>query len=187
MNQYSPDHFVATVKNLIDSDRRSEIRLNANGGNSILVVCPPSQEREFIDSFKANLETENFEIINLDQVLMDFVESKKEELPMLFDLLRGSVHQVFKAPNGEDHEDLFKDIMAKIQSSISENKIPVLIRVGALYGTGIDNIHIMENPTVMHSSLPLIVLYPASMEGENLMFLSKRPASRYRCMIVKAF
>jgi hypothetical protein len=59
-----------------------------------------------------------------------------------------------------------------------------LIHSGALYGSGIDNIHLMENELVMKSNLPLIILYPATKEGEKLLFLSKRPASKYRCMIV---
>lgn len=187
MNHHSPDYFVISLKKLIDSDKRTEIRLNANGGNSILIVCPPDQEKLFIESLNLNLEPSVFEIINLDTLLLDFVDSNKEELPMLFDLLRGSLHQVFKSPQGEDNNDLFHEIIAKIQMAISKNRIPVLIRVGALYGTGIDNIHIMENPAVMNSPLPLIILYPATIEGENLMFLSKRPASKYRCMIIKAF
>lgn len=185
MNHNSPDHLVISIKKLLESDRRTEIRLNANGGNSILLVCPPNQEKEYIRSFESNLEQAQFDLINLDEVLLEFVETKKEELPLLFDLLKGSVEQIFKAPDGEDSDDLFKLIISKIQTSISQGKAPVLIRVGALFGTGIDNIHIMEHSSVMESRLPLIVLYPATIEGEKLMFLSKRPASRYRCMIIK--
>jgi hypothetical protein len=43
----------------------------------------------------------------------------------------------------------------------------------------------MENELVMKSKLPLIILYPATQEGDRLMFLNTRPASKYRCMIVK--
>ena len=67
----------------------------------------------------------------------------------------------------------------------SEQKTPILIHSGALYGSGIDNIHLMENELVMKSKLPLIILYPATQEGDRLMFLNTRPASKYRCMIVK--
>ena len=79
---------------------------------------------------------------------------------------------------------MFKFILGKISNSYDNNKIPVLIHSGALYGSGIDNIHLMENELVMKSNLPLIILYPATKEGEKLLFLSKRPASKYRCMIV---
>jgi len=187
MTQYSPDYFVFGIKELVDPERRTEIRLNANGGNSILLVCPPSQEMDFIESLRNNFEPEKFELINLDEILLEFVESKKDELPQLFDLLRGSIEQIFKAPAGEDSDDLFKLILSKIEASFLRKRVPVLIRAGVLYGTGIDNIHIMEHPLVMDSHLPLLVLYPASIEGEKLMFLSKRPASRYRCLIYKGF
>jgi len=42
----------------------------------------------------------------------------------------------------------------------------------------------MENELVMKAKSPLIILYPATQEGEQLMFLNSRPASKYRCMIV---
>ena len=43
---------------------------------------------------------------------------------------------------------------------------------------------LMENELVMKSKFPLIILYPATQDGEQLMFLNSRPASKYRCMIV---
>jgi len=57
--------------------------------------------------------------------------------------------------------------------------------MGVLYATGIDNIHIMEDSTVMTSSKPLIILYPGTIEDDRIMFLNSRPANNYRCMIVK--
>lgn len=185
MNPYQYNHSVSEVKKLIESDRRAEIRLNANGGNSILMVCPPQEELDYIKALRENLEDKKYSIIDLDAVLLEFVELRKSELPILFDLLKGSIEQIFKAPEGEESQDLFGLIISKIQLALAEGKVPVLIKAGALYGSGIDNIHIMEHPVIMDASFPLLVLYPATIEGERLMFLSKRPASKYRCMIVK--
>jgi len=75
---------------------------------------------DFIEALRNNSEPEKFELINLDEVLLEFVESNKEELPQLFDLLRGSIEQIFKAPAGEDSDDLFKLILSKIEASFQE-------------------------------------------------------------------
>jgi hypothetical protein len=180
----NPDYIINQVKRLVESDKHSEIRLNANGGNSILVVCPPDQEYKFIEVLKSSMRKDNYAIIDLNQLLISFVERNRNLLRDAFELLKGSVHQVFKAPEGEIGPDLFGYILSEIQKTFAENKIPILIHAGALYGSGIDNIHLMESELVMKSNKPLIILYPAILEGEKLMFLNSRPASKYRCMIV---
>lgn len=184
MQLQNPEYIINQTKRLVESDKRSEIRLNANGGNSILIVCDPQQEWNFIASMKILFESDTYQIIDLNDLLISFVETNKELLIDSFQLLKGSVHQIFKAPEGEVGSDLFRHIMNAIASSFKQNKIPVLIHSGALYGSGIDNIHLMENELVMKSSLPLIILYPATKDGEKLLFLSQRPASKYRCMII---
>ena len=45
----NPEHIITQLKRIVESDKRSEIRLNANGGNSILLVCPPQLEYEYIN------------------------------------------------------------------------------------------------------------------------------------------
>jgi hypothetical protein len=181
----SPAHIIHEVKRLVESDRRSEIRLNANGGNSILLVCDPMQEAEYIAHLEDLLPKENYTIIDLNKCLIDFVTKHKAELIELFGLLQSATHEIFKAPAGEESQDLFKEIISHIQQAFKKDKVPVLISTGALYGTGIDNIHIMENDIVMKAVLPVIMLYPATKEPDMLMFLGKRPASKYRCMIVE--
>lgn len=179
----NPEHIITQVKRLVESDKQSEIRLNANGGNSILLACPPNLEYQFI--MKLNeLMGADYSIIDLNELLISFVESNKTHLANMFDLLKGSVHQIFKSPEGETGPDLFSIILFNIEKSYNENKIPVLIYSGALYGSGIDSIHLMESELVMKSKKPLIILYPATQEGDQLMFLNSRPASKYRCMIV---
>lgn len=184
MPLHSPEHTILAAKRLVESDKRSEIRLNANGGNSILVVCDPGQEPEYIAAIRKNMPDDAYDVIDLNSILVEFVDINKTELEENFNLLKGSVNQVFKSPAGEDGPNLFKMIISVIRKSLTNNKIPVLIHSGALYGSGIENIHIMEHELVMKSSLPLIILYPATHHGEKLMFLGNRPASRYRCMII---
>jgi hypothetical protein len=181
----NPQNIILEAKRLVESDRRSEIRLNANGGNSILIVCDPMREPEYIEHFIELFPTDSFSIIDLNQCLVDFVNMHKDQLVELYDLLQSATHEIFKAPNGEESSDLFKEIIAKIQNAIQKDKVPVLINTGALYGTGIHNIHIMENEIVMKAALPLIILYPATVEPDRIMFLGKYPASKYRCMIIQ--
>ncbi len=181
----NPSHTIIEAKRLVESDRRSEIRLNANGGNSILIVCEPLRELEYTKVIYNLLKPESFEIIDLNLCLIDFISSHKSEIVELYHMLQSSTHEIFKAPAGEESTDLFKTIVRKIESAISNNKVPVLINTGALYGTGIHNIHIMENEVVMNASLPLIILYPATVEKDQILFLGKHPASKYRCMIIQ--
>lgn len=180
----NPEHIITQLKRIVESDKRSEIRLNANGGNSILLVCPPELEFQFIGKLVELMPHDTYKIIDINEMFISFVEAHQNDLAEMFDLLRGSVHQIFKAPEGETTPDLFKHLLLAIEQTFNERKIPILIHSGALYGSGIDNIHLMENELVMKSKFPLIILYPATQDGEQLMFLNSRPASKYRCMIV---
>ena len=163
----NPSRIILEAKRLVESDRRSEIRLNANGGNSILVVCDPMKETEYIERITELLPADSFSIIDLNQRLVDFVTHNKSDLIKLYDLLQSATHEIFKAPTGEESNDLFKEIILKIQQALEQDKVPVLINTGALYGTGIHNIHIMENEIVMNAALPLIILYPATIEPDR--------------------
>ncbi len=184
MSLQNPELIINQTKRLVESDKQSEIRLNANGGNSILIVCDPKQEVEFISKMTQMFDTETYQIIDLNELLVNFVQANKELLIETFELLQGSVNQVFKSSDNEAEVDLFQHIITVIAKSFKANKVPVLINSGALYGSHIDNIHLMEHEVVMKSTLPLIVLYPATSDGDKLLFLSKRPASKYRCMII---
>jgi hypothetical protein len=189
MNQFmsttiNPKDIVIQLKRFLEPNNSSEIRLNANGGNSILLVCSPELEFEFVTYLNNLLPKETFVIIDINEILISFVENHQSDITEMFDLLKGAVHQIFKAPIGENSPDLFKYLLLAIEQSFISNKIPVLINNGALYGSGIDNLHLMENELVMKSKLPLIILYPATKEGDHLLFLNSRPASKYRCMII---
>ncbi|MGG9959993.1 hypothetical protein [Ferruginibacter sp. SUN106] len=181
----NPAHLIMEAKRLVESDRRSEIRLNANGGNSILLVCEPMKETEYIAHLGEMLPSEKYSIIDLNQCLVDFVTDHKNQLIELYNLLQSATHEIFKAPAGEESDDLFKAIISQIQNALQNDKVPVLINTGSLYGTGIHNIHIMENEIVMKAALPVIILYPGTIEPDRIMFLGKHPASKYRCMIIQ--
>ena len=181
---HNSDQLISQLKRLIEADKHSEIRLNANGGNSILIVCQPQAEAEFVDSLHKNFNADKFSIIDLNKLMMDFVGENKQYVEELFGLLQGSVNQIFKSPAEEDGDDFFKRILQAVSKSYAESKTPVLVNTGILYGAGIDNIQIMEHESVMTAPRPLILLYPATQDGDSINFLGKRPASKYRCMIV---
>lgn len=180
-----PIQMILEAKRLVESERRSEIRLKANGGNSILLVCDPLRETEYIAHLKEILPEDNFKIIDLNSCLIDFITNHESELSGLYDMLQSATHEIYRAPAGEESPDLFKEIMRLILQTFQESKVPVLINSGSLYGTGIHNIHIMESDTVMKAELPIILLYPATIEPDRIMFLGKHPASRYRCLIIQ--
>lgn len=185
MPSSNSSQIILEAKRLVESDRRSEIRLNANGGNSILIVCDPLQEADYIKDVKEGLPEDSYDIIDLNELLLNFVSTHRDQIEDLFDLLQTATNQIFRAPAGEESNDLFKEIISRIETDFKRNIVPVLINTGALYGTGIHNIHIMENEVVMNAALPLIILYPATIDADRILFLGKHPSSRYRCMIIK--
>ena len=185
MNSSSPENIIQEAIHLIESNESSNIRINANGGNSILIVCEPSRDLEYIDSIHALMSDDKYEIIDLEHLLCRFVNENESMLCDSFELLKGSIHQIFKAPDGEDSPDFFGLIIEAITLGLKQDLVPVLINSGCLYGSGIDNIHIMENEQIMKASLPLLVLYPATKESDKLLFLGTRPSSKYRCMIIE--
>lgn len=184
-NLHNPEGKVLSAIHTAESNDNSNIRLNANGGNSILLVCEPLQEHEYIATAKKLMSADKYELIDLSDLLCGFVSENREALDERFELLQGSVTQIFRTPSGEVGQDFFGLIMKAIGNSFAAHKIPVLIRTGALYGTGIENIHIMENEMVMKAPLPMIILYPATREKDRLMFLGCRSASKYRCMVIE--
>lgn len=184
MSFSNPQFTIHETIRLVQSERRSEITLKANGGNSILMVCDPMKEVEYIRYLEELLPKEDYSIIDLNECLTDFVAKHKTEVAELYEMLQSATHEIFKAPAGEESPDLFREIIKRIHAAFQRNKVPVLINTGALYGTGIQNIHIMENESVMKANLPIIILYPATHEADRLLFLGKQPASKYRCMII---
>ena len=52
MQLHSPEHIILETKRLVESDKRSEIRLNANGGNCIIIACEPNNELNYIKAIK---------------------------------------------------------------------------------------------------------------------------------------
>ena len=176
---------IEQVKKLVEADNKSDIKLNANGGNSILVVCPPEQEHIFIELFQKNLPGDKYEMIDLNRLLIDFIGQHKEALLEKFNLLQSSVHQIFKVPPEENDDDFFKYIIERISDAFTAGKVPFLYSVGTLFGTGIDNIQIIEHEEIMKAQLPLVILYPATDTKDKLMFLNSRAASKYRCMVIK--
>jgi len=76
-------------------------------------------------------------------------------------------------------------ILNEIKMADKQNRMPVLIRTGALLGTGIENINIMDSAVVHQLQLPLIIMYPATIGVDGkLKFLNYRLASDYRAIVI---
>lgn len=180
----NPEHIITQLKRIVESDKRSEILHLAKGGNTLLVVCDPINELDYVKSFKKLLDENKYTIISAEKILYEYVNSNKVDINLLFELKTNFYKDIFKSPRKTNRVDLFTLIIKAIKDSLSRDTIPVLINMGVLYGSGIDNIHIMEDNTVMTASKPLVILYPGTMKDDKIMFLDSRPANNYRCMII---
>jgi hypothetical protein len=179
------ENIILDTIRVAEADNKSSIIQKANGGNSIIIVCPPDKEGDYISAIIKLMDKQRYRIIDLNDILCEFISENKDELNDRFNLLKSSIHQVFKIPDAEQGNDLYRQILKEIEAGYKSGRIPVLINSGVLYGSGIDNINIVESEMVIKASLPLIVLYPATKQNGVLLFLGKRPASKYRCVIVE--
>ena len=152
-----------------------------NGGKSILFVYPPSDEEAYIAKAHEVL-TDGFEFIDVRKSFVQFLTDVGMDN---FEEFYKEYHEeVFFSQNFEDGT-FFAALIGQIKAVFELGKVPVLVHTGALYGMNFSNINIMEHRLVIDSRIPLVVFYPATIEGNQIMFLGKRPASKYRCIVIK--
>jgi len=164
-------------------NNRDALRRQANGGNSVLFSYTPGEESEYIVKAK-ELYGDKAVFIDISQLFVEFIDADGwNDFKEYYKDYQNTPHVVFKSD--DPAPDLFKLIIYAIEKASEDDKIPMLIRTGILYGTGIENVNIMEHPSVMTLSHTLVFFYPSKIEDENLLFLNFKPASKYRCTLIK--
>ena len=164
-------------------ENQGRLRKEANGGNSILFTYPPDEEYLYIEK-ATELYPDNAIFIDVSKLFAKFIdEAGWESFRDYYNEFKDTPHKVFKSD--DPSPDLFDLIINEIEDACKNDKIPFLIRTGCLYGTGISNVNIMEHRVIMKLSHPLVIFYPSRIEDDNLYFLNFKPASKYRCTLVK--
>lgn len=164
-------------------DNQDHLRRKANGGNSILFSYPPHEEKQYIEKCK-ELYGKNAEFIDISKLFVRFIdEDGWESFSEYYTDFINTPHLVFRSD--DPAPDLFDSIISAINDACDRDKIPFLIRTGCLYGTGIENVNIMEHKNVMNSKHPLVIFYPSKIADDNIYFLNFKAASKYRCILVK--
>jgi len=164
-------------------DNQDQLRKQANGGNSILFSYPPDEEHLYIERAK-ELYQDKASFIDISQLFVQYIDQEGwESFKDYYNDFHNTPHLVFKSDDSS--VDLFDLIIQAIKQACANNKIPFLVRTGCLYGTGIENVNIMENKAVMSLQLPLVLFYPSRVDDDTLYFLNFKPASKYRCILVK--
>jgi len=180
---YITDHQQKFTELRFHLENRDQLRRQANGGNCILFSYPPEEESLYIDKVK-ELYAENASFIDISKLFIKFIdEDSWESFKQYYIDFKDTPHLVFCSD--DPSVDLFDLIINEIEKACNDGKIPFLIRTGCLYGTGIDNVNIMEHPAVMGMCHPLVIFYPSRIDEENIFFLNFKPASKYRCTLVK--
>ncbi|MBD0402938.1 hypothetical protein [Flammeovirga sp. EKP202] len=180
------DEYRAKFDNLricLDTTNRNQLRRKANGGNCLLFTYPPTEEEEYITKAKEIYNSDEYVFIDVAELFVKYIDQDGwEDFKEYYKDFSTTPHIVFRSD--DDEKDLFDLIMDKINECGLAEKTPILIRTGVLYGTGIENVNIMEDKIVMGMKHPLIIFYPSEIKDDTLYFLGIKAASKYRCTIV---
>jgi hypothetical protein len=165
------------LRTSLELQNRNQLRRKANGGNSILFTYPPEEEKLYLtklEEYEDQLDLKRIDIAKLFTEFIDEVSMKSIERK--YAIFKATPHKVFLP--------FTEKIVSAIQEVNEGDKCPVLVRTGALYGTGIENVNIMENRIIMGLKHPLIIFYPSKTENDSLYFLNFKPSSKYRCTVI---
>ena len=180
---YITDHQQKFTDLKYQMENQDQLRRQANGGNSILFSYLPDEEKLYIEKAK-ELFCDRAAFIDVSKLLVQFIDEEGwESFSKYYNDFKNTPHLIFHSDDPKP--DLFDMIIGEIEKSAQGDKIPFLIRTGSLYGTGIENINIMSHKTVMNLPHPLVIFYPSKIEGGHIYFLNFKPASKYRCALVK--
>lgn len=183
---YLEDHKVKfeSLKINLDLQNRDQLRLKANGGNTIIFTYPPNEESLYFQKLYDIKQENNFQLINVAALLVEFINQDGwEDFESYYKDFQITPHILFKSD--DESPDLMDGIIRAIHEADKNDKVPVLIRTGALYGTGIENINIMDQESIMQLTHPLVIFYPAKFENDILYFLNFKIASKYRGIVIE--
>ena len=175
---YFEDHQAKfdNLKVSLDLQNRDQLRRKANGGNSIIFAYPPEEEIQYLRKFEELNSSNEYHFIDIAKLLISYIdELGLEKFKRKYQIFKATPHKVFAG---------FLEFIVSDLVKIPSGKIPVLTRTGALYGTGIENVNIMEHKSIMGLNQPLVIMYPGKIDNENLYFLNFKPASKYRCTVI---
>ncbi len=181
------DEHKAKFENLkvaLDITNRTQLRRDANGGNTILFTYPPVEESLYIKKVMKDLDPDVFCFIDVSELFVEYIqEDGLEDFIKLYTSLSPNSYKVFF--DAEDpHIDLFDKVIKRIIDTVEKGLIPVLIRTGIFYATGIENINITQHKSVMELNHPLVIFYPGEINGNHHHFLNAKQASKYRCTVI---
>ncbi len=169
------------LKIAIHIDYRTQLKRDANGGNTVLFIFPPDEEDKYIEKAKKLYPDAYF--IDVSRLFVQYIDSVGwDDFVEFYKSYETTPDQVFK---NDGDNNLFKLIIGEIKAASGNNKIPFIVRTGALHGTGIFNQHIMDDSSVLSLDQPVVFFYPAKLEENDLLFLNFKSASKYRCKLVK--
>lgn len=165
----------------LHEDNRTQLKRSANGGNTVLFVYPPAEEEEYISKAKELYPDGHF--IDVAELFVKSIDSVGiEDFKQFYKDYVMTPSVLF---TNEDPNCLFSLIVHEICLASQDGKTTFLIHTGALEGTGIENVNIMEHKSVMSQGIPLVICYPSTYKNEELLFLNHKSASKYRCNLVK--
>ncbi len=169
------------LKVALQANNRTQLKRDANGGNTVLFIYPPNEEDPYIKKAKALYPEAYF--IDISQLFVSYIDTVGwDDFKEFYQAYETTPDQVFK---NDDEHNLFTLIRTEIQTAAEKDRIPFVIRTGALHGTGIVNQHVMEDSVVLGLKQPVVFFYPGKIEKGELLFLNFKPASKYRCKIVQ--
>ena len=180
---YIADHKQKFADLEFNINNQDQLRRQANGGNSILFSYQPIEENLYIEK-AIELYGDKAEFIDISKLLVKFIDI--DGWDAFSERYRDFIitpHIVFRSEDPDP--DLFDMIISAIKQACEQDKTPFLIRSGCLYGTGIENVNIMEHKDVINLKHPLVIFYPSRVAEDNIYFLNFKPASKYRCTLVK--
>ncbi len=170
------------LKLILKNKDKHSIKIEAHGGNCILFIYPPKQERIYLEKIKSDYPEAHF--IDIASLFVEYIDSiGLRDFVDIYEEYSSEPEKLFKSDSS--NTDFFNLILKEIKTAGVKNKIPIIIRAGALHGTSIENINIMDSNIVQNLSNPLVILYPATTGSDNkLRFLNFKLASDYRAILI---
>lgn len=169
-------------RDILINKSRESFRMDAHGGNTIIFTYPPKDEKEYLARIKKDYPDAYF--IDIASLFIKFIDSiGYDDFIEAYSQYSTEPEKLFKSSS--DPDDFYNMIIKELVNAKDMNKMAIIIRTGVLYGTGIENINIMEEKAVYEMKNPLVIMYPAELSDDNkLKFLNCRVSSGYRAIII---